>query len=118
MRRSPFLPFLLFWAVLAAVGFWASWRFLPPMSDLWRVLAALNAATFLLYGADKMAAMAGGQRAPERLLFLTAFLGSPLGGLAGMFVFRHNVSKMSFLFAFAVILLAQVALAAWWFGER
>lgn len=118
MRRSPSLPFLLLWAFLAVAGFWAAWKFLPPFPDLWRVLAALNAATFLLYGADKVAAMAGGRRAPERLLFLTAFLGSPLGGLAGMFVFRHKVSKLSFLFAFAVILLAQVALAAWWFGER
>lgn len=118
MRHSPFVPFLAYWAVLVAAGFWAAWRFLPPFPDLWRALAALNAATFVLYGTDKLAAIAGGTRVPERLLFGTAFLGSPAGGLAGMFVFRHKVSKVPFLFVFAVILLAQVALAAWWFGKK
>lgn len=118
MRRSPFVPFLVYWAVLVVAGFWVTWKFLPPFADLWRAVFALNTATFLLYGTDKMAAMAGRTRVPERLLFLTALGGSPAGGLAGMFVFRHKVSKMSFLFVFAVILLAQVALAAWWFGER
>ncbi len=118
MRRSPFVPFLCFWAVLVAAVFFAAWKFLPPFPDLWRAAVALNVATFLLYGTDKVAAMAGGSRVPERLLFLTALFGSPAGGLAGMFVFRHKVSKVPFLFVFAVILLAQVALVAWWFGER
>lgn len=126
MRRSPFVPFLFYWAVLVAAGFWASGRALPLFKgeieegvlDLWRAIAALNTATFLLYGTDKLAAIAGGARVPERLLFLTALFGSPAGGLAGMFVFRHKVSKTSFLFVFAVILLVQVALAAWWFGEK
>ncbi len=118
MRRSPFTPFLVYWAALSVAGFWVAWKFLPPLPDVWRVLLALNTATFLLYGTDKVAAMAGGTRVPERLLFLTALFGSPAGGLAGMFVFRHKVSKASFLFVFAVILLAQVALAAWWFGEK
>lgn len=129
MRRSPFVPFLFYWAVLAAAGFLALGRALPLFKgeieegvlgslDLWRAIAALNTATFLLYGTDKLAAIAGGARVPERLLFLTALFGSPAGGLAGMFVFRHKVSKTSFLFVFAVILLVQVALAAWWFREK
>lgn len=113
MKRSPFLPFLLLWAALVVAGFFLLRRYVP-IADAWLGLISVNAATFVLYGVDKAVAGSGFSRVPERLLQLTALLGSPVGALAAMQVFRHKTRKQSFQLVLVLILLAQaVALALW-----
>ncbi len=117
-RRSPFLPYLAAWMLFVAAAFWAVRAYAPPLADVWRLLAALNAATFLLFGLDKLAARAGVSRAPELLLYLTALLGGSAGAVLGMLLFRHKTSKTPFLFIIAAVVLAQAALVWLLWGRR
>lgn len=79
---------------------------------LW--LGGLGVGTFLVFGFDKWRAGRVEPRVSEaRLLWLSA-LGGWLGGLLGMIVFRHKISKWSFKLKFAIALLPGVAgLWAW-----
>ena len=61
-----------------------------PVYAIW--LAALSAATFVVYGIDKFSAKIGTGRAPEALLDALALLGGFAGGWAGMFTFRHKTN--------------------------
>ncbi len=50
----------------------------------------------MMYGADKMAARAGGWRIPERTLFAISLFGGCIGAIAGMLIFRHKTRKPKF----------------------
>ncbi|MGE0713011.1 MAG: DUF1294 domain-containing protein [Planctomycetota bacterium] len=76
-------------------------------------LAALNLATFLLYGWDKLQARRGARRVPERRLLLALALGGVVGGWAGMLVLRHKTRKGSFLAPAIACSLAWALLAGW-----
>lgn len=65
---------------------------------------------FVLFGCDKHAAGRSGDRVPERHLIVVAAMGGWLGGLLGMFFFRHKTVKVSFQLKFAVAFLAWAAL--------
>lgn len=110
-RWPPDVPFLLLWIALAAGGYvGVAWYASLPFVVPWYVTAfvAINAATFVLYGVDKVFAAAGAWRVPERTLQLTAFLlGSP-GALIAMLVFRHKTRKTSFQLVLALLVLTQV----------
>jgi len=111
--KSPFVPFLIGWAAVAVGGFFALRQYVP-LPDVWLAFIALNVATFVLYGLDKAVAGSGMPRVPERLLQLAALLGSPVGALAAMQVFRHKTRKLSFQLALALVLLVQaIALYLW-----
>lgn len=108
-RFSPDLPFLILWVVLGISGYLAAAKYFDIP---WYVLAfvSVNAATFLLYGLDKLLAAFQTRRIPERTLQFTAFLlGSP-GALVAMKVFRHKTRKTSFQFVLAFLVLAQAAI--------
>lgn len=108
-RWPPDVPFLLLWIALLTGGFLAAETYLPPVAP-WYVLAfvAINAATFVLYGLDKLLAVAGTRRIPERTLQFAAFLlGSP-GALIAMKAFRHKTNKTSFQLVLALLVLVQV----------
>lgn len=67
-------------------------------------LAWLGLTTFLtfgLFGYDKFMAGRAGRRVSEFHLVLFAALGGGLGGLLGMFVFRHKTAKRSFQLKYA-----------------
>lgn len=105
--RYPDVPFLLLWAALIAGQCLAASIYLDAP---WYLVAftAINVATFMLYGIDKLLAAMGFRRVPERTLHLVAFLfGSP-GALAAMYAFRHKTRKTSFQFVLAVLVLVQV----------
>lgn len=70
----------------------------------------LNTGAFLLYGLDKMVAGTGSQRIPEKILWLSAFLGGSIGAVTGMYLFRHKTKKTSFQFVLAILVLVQIAL--------
>lgn len=118
MRRdgqSPYTIPMVFWAALVA-AFWLACA--RELRVLWFVdaLIALNVATFVLYGADKLMAVMNARRVPERALWFMAFAGAPIGALAGMNIFRHKTAKSSFHFGLAIALLLEVlvVLAVLW----
>ena len=88
---------------------------------LWIVLAAVNAATFFLFGWDKWMAVRGKRRVPEaRLLLFTLAMGA-VGAWIGVRVFRHKTRKTSFRIPLVLATLANIAayaFAGWWFFVR
>lgn len=74
-------------------------------------LAALSAAAFVLYGADKSKARRGAWRIPEKVLLGISFFGGAAGGLLGMVLFRHK-TKHWYFWAVNLIGLAWQAVAA------
>lgn len=83
------------------------------------LLGVLNLVTFLVFGWDKLAAIDGRSRIPERLLLLLAALGGSPGVLLARPVFRHKTRKQPFGAWLALIVFVQVAAvvagtAVWW----
>lgn len=76
-------------------------------------LAVVNLLAFALMAADKLKAIKGARRIPEKVLFLSALIGGSMGALVGMFSFRHKTRHLSFVIGLPVILLAQLVAALW-----
>lgn len=75
-------------------------------------VVVINLVGFALMGVDKHRARKHQWRIPEKTLFLTALLGGSLGGILGMYTFRHKTKHWYFAVGFPVILVVQVILAA------
>jgi len=56
----------------------------------------MNLIAFVVYGTDKKKAQKQLWRIPEKILFLTAFLGGAFGAVCGMEVFHHKTKKKYF----------------------
>ncbi len=84
-----------------------------PVSLLAIYLFLINLALFLTMGTDKLKAKAHKHRVPEVTLFLLALLGGSIGGIGGMYLFRHKTRHRSFVIGFPVILALQLALGLW-----
>lgn len=106
-RNPPDVPFLIFWTILIVAGFVAGEYYLTYRWYL-VLFVAINVATFVLYGLDKLLAVTQSRRIPERTLQFTAFLAGSPGALLAMKVFRHKTSKTSFQFVLAILVLVQV----------
>ena len=76
------------------------------------ILLALNVYSFALMGWDKRCARRGAWRVPERRLFIATACFGALGGVAGMFVFRHKTKHWYFRLFFPALLAVQIALIA------
>ena len=76
---------------------------------IWLVL--INFVLFLTMAIDKAKAKRDKRRVPEATLFLMALLGGSIGGIAGMYCFRHKTKHMSFVIGFPAILILELALA-------
>lgn len=63
--------------------------------------------TFVLFMIDKFQSSINGRRIPEWFLFFSTFMFGTIGTLLGMLVFRHKVSKKSFLIKLFLIILIQ-----------
>ncbi|UPQ76744.1 DUF1294 domain-containing protein [Chryseobacterium nepalense] len=70
-------------------------------------IAVISIITFIIFGIDKRKAVKHQRRIPESTLLSLTFLGGTIGALLGMLVFRHKISKRSFLLKFALIVLIQ-----------
>ena len=69
-------------------------------------LIAINIITFL----TKEKLKNGKWRIPENTLLLLVLLGGGIGGIAGIYTFRHKTQKMKFVIGFPVILICQILL--------
>ena len=73
-------------------------------------LFAINLITFLAMYIDKLKARKGKWRIKESTLFTLVLLGGGIGGISGMYVFRHKNKKTRFVFGFPAIVIAQILL--------
>ena len=89
-------------AVFALVESQTSW----PFYGAW--LASLGAATFSVYGADKLSSKAGWRRAPELMLHALAVLGGCVGAWAGMFLFHHKSNYQKHRDIWLVLILSTI----------
>lgn len=65
---------------------------------------------FLFNGTDKWLAVRQKSRISEKTLLVLAITGGSVGALLGMLLFRHKISKASFLWKFFGILILQLLL--------
>ena len=72
-------------------------------------LLAINVITFLAMWIDKRKAQKGSWRISEKALFTLVVLGGGVGGILGMYVFRHKTQKPRFVVGFPFILLFEIA---------
>jgi len=86
---------------------------LPYPFAMWFMLASV--LTFVIYGADKMAARNAWHRVPEATLLIFGLVGGWPGAIFGQQLFRHKTQKQPFKtwFMISVILNVVVLLAAW-----
>lgn len=81
-----------------------------PLILLWIYLGIINLVTFFMMGLDKLKAKRGSRRIAESTLFLMAIIGGSIGGILGIFAFRHKTQHKQFIIGFPLILIMQAAL--------
>ena len=74
-------------------------------------LLVVNIIAFLAMGIDKWKAKREAWRIPEQTLMSLVLIGGGIGGIAGMYVFRHKTQKPRFFIGFPVILFAEIGIA-------
>lgn len=76
-------------------------------------LTVINLLLFAVMGADKSRARRHARRVPERTLFALCVLGGGVGGVLGMWAFRHKTRHLKFAAGFPLILILEYAALAW-----
>lgn len=71
-------------------------------------LIILNLIAFLAMLIDKKKAKYGRWRISEKALFILVLLGGGIGGIAGMYTFRHKTKKPAFYIGFPFILIFEI----------
>ena len=71
-------------------------------------LIVINLIAFFAMYLDKRKAKYGKWRIPEQTLLILAIIGGSIGGIAGMYTFRHKTQKLRFSVGFPVILILQI----------
>lgn len=66
-------------------------------------LFVVNLVNFILMGVDKRKAQNHDWRIPEITFFIWALMGGALGGILGMYTFRHKTRHAKFVFGLPVI---------------
>lgn len=115
-RSSSWLPMaLLLTAYAALLGYGAWTARLPPVAL--GALLLLSLLTFFIYGFDKNAAETGRRRTPENTLHLLSLIGGWPGAWIAQQLFRHKVSKTSFMAGYWATVLAHMAAMGAWVGK-
>ncbi|WP_283421270.1 DUF1294 domain-containing protein [Chryseobacterium profundimaris] len=73
-------------------------------------IAVISIITFIIFGIDKRKAIKHQRRISENILLTFTFFGGTIGALLGMLIFRHKISKRSFLLKFSGIVIIQIML--------
>lgn len=68
----------------------------------------INLIAFLTMYIDKRKAKNASWRIKESTLFTLVLLGGGIGGIAGMYTFRHKTKKMQFVIGFPAILIIEI----------
>ena len=71
-------------------------------------LIIINLIAFLAMYIDKKKAKYGKWRISESALFTLVLLGGGIGGIAGMYTFRHKTQKPRFVIGFPAILIFEI----------
>lgn len=71
-------------------------------------LIIINVIAFLAMSIDKRKAQKNKRRIPEKTLFTLVALGGGIGGILGMYLFRHKTKKTRFVIGFPSILIFEV----------
>ena len=71
-------------------------------------LIIVNVIAFLAMWIDKKKAKYGKWRISEKALFILVLLGGGIGGIAGMYTFRHKTKKPIFYIGFPLILIFEI----------
>ena len=71
-------------------------------------LIIINIITFTAMWLDKRKAQKNKRRIPEKTLFILVMLGGGIGGIAGMYTFRHKTQKTRFVIGFPLILIIEI----------
>ena len=71
-------------------------------------LVIINLIAFLAMYIDKKKAKYGKWRISELALFVLVLLGGGIGGIAGMYTFRHKTKKLRFVIGFPAILIFEI----------
>ena len=78
------------------------------------VMLVMSVAAFVLYRADKSAAIRGAWRVRESTLHLVSLLGGWPGALLAQRVYRHKTRKPQFRLIFWLTVGPNCAAMAWW----
>lgn len=97
---------MLFPAAAHAVGS----ALLPYPLAMWFLLSSL--LTWLIYGADKLAARKAWRRVPETTLLVLGLAGGWPGAILGQQCFRHKTQKQPFRTRFFISVALNVAALA------
>lgn len=81
-------------------------------------LLVINLMTFCAMWWDKRRAQKGEWRISEAGLFTLVLLGGGIGGIAGMYTFRHKTKKLRFTIGFPTILITEIVLAIYFLFIR
>ena len=81
-------------------------------------LLAINVITFCAMGIDKYKAKKGHWRTQEKTLFILVALGGGIGGIAGMYFFRHKTQKPRFYIGFPMILIIEIIITIVFFVTK
>lgn len=71
-------------------------------------LLVVNLIAFFAMWLDKWKAKNDAWRIPESTLMALAFIGGSIGGIAGMYTFRHKTKKPKFYIGMPAILVFQI----------
>ncbi|UWX61529.1 DUF1294 domain-containing protein [Chryseobacterium oranimense] len=81
------------------------------------ILLTLNLFSFIVFGWDKRLSVKHKRRIPESTLLGITFIGGTVGAVLGMLIFRHKISKISFLVKFGLVVLIQVVVIYWFWNN-
>lgn len=73
-------------------------------------LLLINILLFILMGIDKRKAAKNKWRIKEKTLLILCLLGGSIGGIIGMYTFRHKTKHLKFKIGFPFIFIVQLML--------
>lgn len=71
-------------------------------------VVVINIIAFLAMGLDKWKAKRNAWRIPEQTLISLVLLGGGIGGIAGMYLFRHKTKRARFYIGFPALFIVEV----------
>ena len=78
------------------------------MKFIFIYIAFTNILLFTLMSIDKQRAKLNQWRISEKTLFILALIGGSVGGILGIYTFRHKTKHLKFTLGFPAIVLFQI----------